>query len=144
METCIYCDGNLEKYIIKRFEYWTVYLNPDQYYLGRVYVALNRHGPESTPELDDREWHEFKIVIDKVVKVLKSLYNYDLMNHAVLQNIDRNHFHMHLLPRYIDARIVHGEEFKDELWGKNPFLAHKKEFSEKILLKIKDDIKKEL
>ncbi len=144
METCIFCDGNLEKVIIKKFEYWTVYLNPNQYYLGRVYIALNRHGPESTLELDDREWHELKIVLDKVTKTLKTLYNYDLMDYIALQDKYRNHFCLQLIPRYIDARIVHGEEFKDELWGKSPIPSPQKEFSEKILLKIKDDIKKEL
>ncbi len=144
METCIFCDGNIEKNIIKKFEYWNVYLYPNQCYLGRVYIALNKHGPESILELDDREWHEFKIVIDKVAKALKTLYNYDLMNYIILQNKDRNHFHMQLIPRYIDARILHGEEFKDELWGKSPIPTPQKEFSEKILMKIKDDIKKEL
>ena len=53
---CIFCDGKLEKYLIKKFEYWQVYLNPNQYYLGRVYITLNRHGPESTIELTDEEW----------------------------------------------------------------------------------------
>ena len=141
---CIFCDGDLEKYFVKKFEYWNVYLNPNQYHLGRVYVALNRHGPESTLELTDQEWQEFKEVIDKVTKVLKSLYKYDLMNYATLQNVDRNHFHMHLIPRYIDARIVYGEEFRDELWSKPPFPTPKKEFDEKLLIKIKEDIQKEL
>jgi len=141
---CIFCDGKLEKYLIKKFDYWTVYLNENQYYLGRVYVTLNRHGPESTTELTDQEWQEFKRVIDKITKVLKYLYKYDLMNYATLQNVDRNHFHMHLIPRYIDARIVYGEEFKDELWGKPPFPAPKKEVSEKLLMNIKEGIQKEL
>ena len=144
MDTCIFCDGNLEKYIIKKFEYWNVYLNPDQYYIGRVYVALNRHGPESTNELKNEEWQELKEVIDKVTKVQSSLYKHDLMNYAILQNKDRNHFHVHLIPRYIDSRIVYGEEFKDEFWGKPPFGYNKKEFSEGLLMKIKEDIKKEL
>ena len=144
MDTCIFCDGNLEKLFIKKFEYWGVYLNPDQYYVGRVYVALNRHGPESTNELTNEEWQELKEIIDKVTKILSSLYKYDLMNYATLQNKDRNHFHVHLVPRYIEARIVHGEEFKDELWGKSPFGYEKREFSEKLLQKIKEDIQKEL
>jgi len=144
METCIFCDGELEKYIIKKFEYWIVYLNPDQYYVGRIYIALSRHGPESTIELKKEEWQELKEIIDKVTKVQSSLYKHDLMNYATLQNKDRNHFHVHLIPRYIDSRIVYGEEFKDEFWGKPPFGYNKKEFSESLLMKIKEDIKKEL
>ncbi len=144
MNTCIFCDGNLEIFLVKKFEYWAVYLNSNQYNLGRVYIALNRHGPESTIELTKEEWGGFKQVIDKVTKVLISLYKYDLMNYVILQNRDRNHFHMHLIPRYIDARIVHGEEFKDELWGKPPFPTPKKEFDERLLIKIKEDIQKRL
>ncbi|AJF63035.1 MAG: hypothetical protein QT11_C0001G0907 [archaeon GW2011_AR20] len=145
IEECIFCEGKLEKYLIKKFEHWIVYLNPQQYYLGRVYVVLNRHEPENTFELTDEEWKEFKEVIDKVTKVLKSLYKYDLMNYLTLQNKDRNHFYMHLIPRYKDIRIVNGgEEFKDELWGNPPFPSPKKEVEEKLLQKIKEDIQKEL
>ena len=144
METCIFCDGKVEKYFIKKFEYWNVYLHESQYYLGRVRIALNKHGPEEVSELNDQEWNELKTIIDKVSKVLKSLYKYDLINYAGLQNKDRNHFHLQLVPRYVDIRIVHGEEFKDELFGKAPFPTPQKEFSEKLLLKIKEDIQKEL
>ena len=66
------------------------------------------------------------------------------MSYLVLQNKDRNHFHMHLIPRYIDARIIYGEEFKDELWGKPPIPTPQKEFDEKLLINIKEDIQKEL
>ena len=141
---CIFCDQSLERFLIKKFEYWTVYLNENQYYLGRVYITLNRHGPESINDLTKQEWDEFKDIIEKVTKTLGSLYKFDLMNYAMLHNTIRNHFHMHLIPRYVDTRIVHGEEFKDELWGKSPFSAPKKEFDEKLLMKIKEEIQKEL
>ena len=144
MDRCIFCDGGLEKYFIKRFEYWSIYLCEDQNYLGRVYISLNRHGPETITELTNEEWQEFKIIIDKVSKVLYGLYKYDFINYLVLQNADRNHFHIHLVPRYIDARILHGEEFKDDRWGHSPFPAVKKEFDEKLLIKIKEGIIKEL
>lgn len=144
MEECIFCSGELEKYFIKKFEYWTVYLYENQYHLGRVYIVLNRHGPESTIELTKLEWDEFKDVIDRVTKSLMSLYKYDLIQYLVSQMRDRNHFHMYLIPRYIDARVAYNEEFKDELWGKPPFPVLKREFDEKVLMKIKEDIRKEL
>ena len=142
--TCIVCDGKIEKYFIKKFEYWSVYLHENQYHLGRVRVVLNRHGPEEIVELDNKEWDELKTVIDRVSKVLKSLYEYDLLNYTILQNEDRGHLHIQLIPRYVDTRVVHGEEFKDEIFGKFPFPVAKKDFDEKLILKIKDDIKKEL
>ena len=143
--TCIFCDGKLEKYLIKKFEYWGVYLCEDQNYLGRIYIVLKKHGPGEVTELKKEEWDELKDVVDKASKVLQSLYKYDFINYLGLQNNDRNHFHIHLVPRYKDIRIINGgEEFKDERWGHSPFPASKKEFSEKILMKIKEDIQKEL
>ena len=74
MADCIFCDGELEEFLIKKFSYWTVYLNKNQYYLGRVYFVLNRHGPEDTTSLTEEEWEELKIVNDSVTNILKSLY----------------------------------------------------------------------
>jgi len=141
---CIFCDGKLKEFIIKKFKYWTIYLNENQYYLGRVYIALNRHGSESTVELGKLEWIEFKDIIDKITKIVKKLYNYNLMNYLILQNKDRNHFHMHLIPRYESSRFFYGKEFKDELWGKPPIPTPKIEFDKELLMKIIIDLKKEL
>lgn len=141
MIECRFCARELEKFLIKKFNYWTVYLHPNQCYLGRVYVILNRHGPEDTISLTEEEWQEFKIVLDKVVNVLKSLYNPDLFSYLALQNKDREHFHFHIIPRYKDKRTVHEQEFEDELWEKAPVPSPKKEFKEEILIKIKEDIK---
>ena len=64
------------------------------------------------------------------------------MSYLTLQNKDRNHFHVHIIPRYKEKRLIYEQEFKDELWGKAPIPTPKKEFNEEILIKIKDDIKK--
>ena len=139
---CKFCNGELERWIIKKFKYWTIYLAKNQYYLGRVYVALNRHGPEKTTELTKEEWAELKEINDRLAIALSSLYKYDLINYLVTQGRDRYHFHMHLVPRHENAINFYGEEFKDEMWGKLPFPTPKREFNEKILNKIKEDIKK--
>ncbi|MBI2045253.1 hypothetical protein HYT23_04300 [Candidatus Pacearchaeota archaeon] len=141
---CKFCDGELEKYFIRKFDYWTIYLAENQYYLGRVYVVLNRHGPEKTIELTKGEWNELKEISDKLTIVLASLYKYDLAHYIISQMRDRYHFHMHLIPRYENVRNFYGEEFKDEMWGKPPFPTPKREFSEEILMQIKGDIKKHL
>ena len=144
MAECKFCDGELKKLLIKKFEYWTIYLTENQYYLGRIYIALNRHGPEKTTELTKEEWNELKKISDKLTIVLASLYKYDLIRYMVSQMRDRYHFHMHLIPRYENARNFYGEEFKDEMWAKPPFPTPKREFDKKTLLKIKDDIKNKL
>ncbi len=143
---CRFCKGELEKVQIKKFNYWTVYLNPNQSYLGRVYIILNRHGPGDTTTLTDEEWTELKEIMDKFIKALKSLYSPDLISYLVLQNSDRNHFHFHIFPRYKEKRVMHGEDFVDELWeegslpsGPNP--SPKKKTSEEVLNKIIKDIR---
>jgi len=139
-EKCKFCDGELDELLIKKFNYWTIYLNNNQSTLGRMFVVLNRHGLEDTLQLTNEEWTELKEVFDKLTEIIKSLYNHDLMNYLVLQLKDRNHFHMHLVPRYKDKREVHGEMFEDE-WGKPPVPSPKKELNKEILIKIKEDIK---
>ena len=141
---CIFCDRKLEKFLIEKFTYWTVYLNENQYFLGRTYIVLNRHGPESTTDLTNQEWQEYKEVIDKVSKRLQTIYKYDLMNYATLQNKDRSHFHLHLIPRYTTVRKINNREFKDEIWGKPPFPSPTSEVDMNILMQIKENIQTQL
>jgi len=143
---CRFCEGELEKVQIKKFNYWTVYLHPNQSYLGRVYIMLNRHGPGDTTELTKEEWEESKEIMDKITKSLKFLYNPDLISYLVLQNKDRNHFHFHIMPRYKDKRSMYGEDFLDEMWGEEnipfgPIPSPKNKPSEEVLSKIINDIR---
>ncbi len=142
MTQCKFCNGNLEE--IKRFNYWTVYLNDNQYYLGRLFLALNRHGPESTPELTKEEWDELKIILDKTTLAVNDLFNVDLFSYLTLQNKDRNHFHVHLFPRYENEREFNEEIFKDENWGKAPVPSPPKEIKQETLQKIKQTIQEKI
>ena len=137
MEQCIFCDGKLEENKIIRYNYWTIYLNDNQYYLGRVYVALNRHGPENTLSLNEGEWLELKSVLDKITRTLSRGFEVDLFNYLVLQNKDRNHFHVHIIPRYENERQFNDEIFKDENWGKPPIPAPEKKIKKDTLNKLK-------
>ncbi|MEK6842186.1 MAG: hypothetical protein AABX84_00060, partial [Nanoarchaeota archaeon] len=95
-------------------------------------------------ELTTNEWEELKKISDKLTIVLEYLYKYDLIHYIVSQMRDRYHFHVHLIPRYESIRNFYGQEFKDEMWGKPPFPTPKREFNEKVLIKIKNNIKKQL
>lgn len=137
MGRCIFCSGELNGNKIKKYNYWTIYLNENQYYLGRSYVALNRHGPESTISLNDEEWTEFKLVLDKLTNSLTLSFQVDLFNYLALQNKDRNHFHMHIIPRYEKERKFNGEVFQDNNWGKPPLPSPEKKVMKDTLNKIK-------
>ena len=46
-----------EKYPIKSYKYWSVYLHYNQSYLGRCYIVLNRSGnldPYSDTTVEER------------------------------------------------------------------------------------------
>ena len=108
-----------EKYPLKEYEYWTVYLHHNQAYLGRTYIALNRTGSldaykDTTPE----ERKELESIIKKLQKVLNNLYNPDIYNYATFGNTWLR-CHWHMIPRYRNARAIDGQEFTDENWGKN-------------------------
>ena len=132
MVECKFCNGELDKFLIKKFNYWTIYLNKNQSYLGRVYVVLNRHGPEDTIGLTEEEWKELKVVEDKVTNALKLLYNPDLMNYLTIQTKDRNHFHVHIFPdmkirnRFIIKSLAMncGEKLQYHLLKKNWMEKH--------------------
>ena len=137
MAECIFCSRALRKLKILKYNYWTIYLNDNQYYLGRIYVTLNRHGPENTLSLNGVEWGEFKSILDKVTLIVGRLFEVDLFNYLVLQNKDRNHFHMHVIPRYQKERRLNEEVFRDESWGKPPFPSPNKKINEETFNMIK-------
>ena len=137
MEQCIFCNGKLEQNKIIKYNYWTIYLNDNQYYFGRIYVALNRHGPENTLSLNEDEWHELKSVLDKITRILSRSFEVDLFSYLVLQNKDRNHFHVHLIPRYNREIRFNDEIFKDENWGKAPIPTPEKKIKKDTLTKLK-------
>jgi diadenosine tetraphosphate (Ap4A) HIT family hydrolase len=139
-EQCKFCEGKLKDLFIKKFRHWTVYLHDNQYYLGRTFTVLNRHGPESTLSLSKEEWEELKVVLDKVTKSIQDNFKPDLFSYLVLQNKDRHHFHFHVIPRYEKERKVDGEIFKDENWGKSPIPSPDRKTNKEIIEKIKNFI----
>ena len=108
-----------EKYPLKKYKFWTVYLHYNQAYLGRTYIALNRAGSldaysDTTPE----ERKELETIILKLQKVLNNLYSPDIYNYATFGNTWLR-CHWHMIPRYRNVREIDGQEFTDENWGKN-------------------------
>ena len=139
---CQKCDDP-ERYIkwgIKKFPLWTIYIHPNQCYLGRCFVALNRH-KEDFFDITKEELDEYFIVVKKLRDSLSELFQPDLFNYAILQN-NLNHVHLNFVPRYKEPRIVSGFEFADKRWGHN-YSPYDKDYkiSNELLLEIKDKIK---
>src|SRR5665648_20433 len=108
-----------EKYLLKSYKYWTTYLHYNQVYLGRCYIALNRPGNiDPYLETTSEEKAELEVIISEIHKALDDLYQPDIYNYANFRNTWPK-CHWHVIPRYHDPRIIDGQTFSDENWGRN-------------------------
>ncbi len=129
------------KYIIKDFIYWRVYLHMSQIYLGRCYIALKRDGNlDPYTDTTEAERTELQSIIVKIQQALIKLYQPDMFNYANLRNV-WHHCHWHIIPRYKEQRVMNGQRFVDENWGKN-YAPIRSDFhaSDQLLNKMKTDL----
>lgn len=142
------CDlcKNPQRYIeweIKKFRLWTVYIHPNQCYLGRCFIVLNRH-LEDFFDITDEEKSEYFFVIKRLREGIRELFKPNIFNYAILQN-NLNHVHLNLVPRYKEPKIIENIQFTDERWGYN-YSPYNKNFkiSDELLIEIRDKIKAKL
>jgi diadenosine tetraphosphate (Ap4A) HIT family hydrolase len=134
------CCFKNKKLDIKKYHYWTVALYPNQSYLGRCFIYLNKHR-EDFFDLNERELKELMKIGGKLKNALKELFNPTKFNYAWLgMEIP----HLHFVPRYKKPVIFQGRIFKDKGWGKNYSPSPKLVFPAKELEKIKMVIAKKL
>ena len=142
---CQLCE-NPERYVdweIKKFPFWTIYIHPNQCYLGRCFVTLNRHLDDFF-DITKEEGDEYFSVIRKLRDVTNELFEPNLFNYAVLQN-NLNHVHLNFMPRYKEIKTVNGTQFIDERWGNNYSPYNKNyQISDVLLFEIRDKIKHQL
>ncbi len=139
-----------ERYKLKSYRYWDLYLHENQYYLGRVYIWLKRDNINDLMDITNEERAElfeigrqYRVVMDKYTKWKPDLYNW-----AALGNLEshNHHVHVHVIPRYKTARIVESIcTFTDKNWGKN-YAPYDKEFkvSDDIMWSIYESLKRAL
>ena len=138
---CLFCNKE-EEQLIKKYKFWKVLLNINQYYLGRIIVALNKH-KEDFLDTEKEEREELFEIMNKIAKALKKLFNPDLLNYAILMNQEK-HLHLHIIPRYKEEKIFDNVIFRDENFGHNPFSNNEFEIPIEIFNKIKEKIKTQL
>ena len=101
-----------KKLRIKTYKTWTLYLNENQCYLGRVCLVANRESAKDFIGMTGEERDELFQVSQQINAVLKKLFSPDLMNYASLGN-NFNHLHFHIIPRYEKERVFNGIKFLD-------------------------------
>jgi diadenosine tetraphosphate (Ap4A) HIT family hydrolase len=111
-------DIDFGKLMLRQGRFWTWTLNPNQSYLGRTIIALNRNFHGSFSGLRQSEWSELQIEIKQFEKLISECFEPDRFNYTQMGNIWEQ-LHVHAIPRYRSARDWSGVEFCDERWGKN-------------------------
>jgi diadenosine tetraphosphate (Ap4A) HIT family hydrolase len=103
-------------------EHWTVGIIPDQYYLGRALITLLDHKP-SLGMLNENEWSEFQLIVTKLEKAYKELFNAEplnlgcFMNHSYRDTPPHPHVHWQVFPRYKETQEFMGLDFIDSRYG---------------------------
>ena len=110
MIECTLCDRNLAP-VLAESGYWRLVLNRNQNFLGKCFLALNRH-LEAVSQLSPLEWMDLHRQLILATQALTVAFQPDHFNYAFLQNQDR-HVHLHLIPRYAGPRTFAGIVFED-------------------------------
>jgi diadenosine tetraphosphate (Ap4A) HIT family hydrolase len=148
---CPFCFDDVEKYeyksfIIKKYNYWRVELSRDICHLkGKCLIILKNH-KEDFFDICPKQAKEFFDIAKALRDVIKNLYGTDMFNYESLGNSIR-HLHVHVTPRYKKEKAIKFPNFKSEF--KDNFESRYEEFNhhyipDKILFKIRDDIKNKL
>jgi diadenosine tetraphosphate (Ap4A) HIT family hydrolase len=135
---------DFQKFMIREYKHWGVYLHKNQYFLGRVYIWAKREDAVDLMQMTTEEREELFDIGRAVNNALSELFKPDLMNYAALGNIS-THLHLHVIPRYSSSRTFAGQKFVDERWGKN-YAPYNYDFEtpESVLVKIRDSIREKL
>ncbi len=141
---CIPCDppNDIQELDIKKGEYWKIGLHPNQAYLGRSVVILNRH-IEDYFDTTLSEQKELNNLAKTLRNVLKDTFGADHLNYASLGNEVR-HVHWHIIPRYSKSVVFGGITFEDKRWGNNYAPYENLLVPKAVLYDIRDEIKKRL
>ena len=132
---------------ISETKHWEVYLNPDQYYLGRCVIVAKRDVPEMSLLTKD-EWLDFAKLSRKIEVGFKKIFEATMFNWTCLMNNaykDKNphpEVHWHLRPRYAKSVSFAGQKFEDVEFGhhykngtESPVTS---QIEKEIILKIKE------
>ncbi len=128
---------------IKGYKNWTIYIHPNQSYLGRCFVVLNRH-IEDFFDTEKEELLQYFSVVRDLRDAAKSLFKPDMFNYSVLGN-DKIHVHLNFVPRYSEPRVFSGFKFVDNRWGSN-YSPYDKDFKvpDNVLSDIREALKSRL
>ncbi|MBP7134526.1 HIT domain-containing protein [Patescibacteria group bacterium] len=130
-------EKDYSQYLIKEYQFWSVYTHESQQYLGRCAIVCKRADALDLAEATKEEQAELFVILADLRKALSHCFQPDWFNYAFLGNEFR-HLHGHLIPRYASKRTVFETTFEDTMYGQHYQLDYSRPISEEILQKIKN------
>ena len=131
---------DFSKYKIKDYKYWSIFLHPNQGYLGRCVVWCKRENALDLTDSTLQEQEELFRILKELKEALNKIFKPDLFNYAFLGNETR-HLHGHFIPRYASSREFNDVIFTDERFGFNYQTNRNLKFSDDLIEKIRLKIK---
>ena len=110
---------DFSKNLIKTYQYWEVYINANQNYLGRCVVWCKREEALDLADATPGEQQELFIVLHDLREAMRKVFQPDWFNYFFLGNVMR-HLHGHFIPRYSKPQTFMDTTFTDELYGNYP------------------------
>jgi len=131
--------------IIKKYNYWTVYLHSNQCYLGRCIIWCDRKDSHDLTDATAEEITEFSQIIKDIKIAIEKSFNPDWINYSFLGNTDK-HLHCIMVPRYRNSKEFLGQTFEDSRYNKGLNWLEDKSFvtSQKLIQAIKKKIQENL
>lgn len=105
--------------IVKDYEYWTVYVYPDQGFIGRCIVWCKREDALDLADATVEEREELFVILKKIRSATAELFGATWFNYSFLGNVDR-HLHGHFYPRYQTPVEFEGITFTDLDYNAQP------------------------
>ena len=128
------------KYKIKEYTHWSVYIHPNQGYLGRSVIWCRREDALDLVDATPEEKKELFVILRELREALKKVFQPDWFNYSFLGNKTK-HLHCHLVARYASERNFAGITFKDERWGNSYRTDHNLQIPDDVIEKIRVQIK---
>lgn len=125
-----------DKYKIKDYKYWAVFVHQNQGYLGRCVIWCKRENALDLTDANEEEQKEFFLVLRELKKAVTEVFQPDWFNYSFLGN-DTRRLHAHFVPRYAKPKLFEGITFEDKLWGHNYKTDHNFVTPEPVLEKIR-------
>jgi len=131
------------KNLIKEYEHWSIYVHPNQGYLGRCVVWCKREDALDLTDATPEEQSELFLVLRDLKEATKKVFQPDWFNYSFLGNETR-HLHGHFIPRYAKPKIFMGIVFEDKFYGHNYKTDHTFVTPEDLLSAVRDKLKEAL